>query len=121
VRLQPYLIHMAEKQNKLSNNAIAFSFCVKQLVEKMEQYIKESDTRFADLEAKYQELLEKINRTSKNSSSPLGFASLAGRKPTPPTGLTAVIRPAQYEIPYNHNQPTFFYSDRLQPRQGERF
>jgi predicted RNA-binding Zn-ribbon protein involved in translation (DUF1610 family) len=43
---------------------------VKQLVEKMEQYIKESDKRFADLEAKYQELLEKINRTSKNSSSP---------------------------------------------------
>ncbi|BAZ03191.1 transposase IS66 (plasmid) [Tolypothrix tenuis PCC 7101] len=42
---------------------------VKQLVEKMEQYIKESDKRFADLEAKYQELLEKINRTSKNSSS----------------------------------------------------
>ena len=43
---------------------------VKQLVEKMEQYIKKSDKRFADLEAKYQELLEKINRTSKNSSSP---------------------------------------------------
>ncbi|QFS51045.1 DUF6444 domain-containing protein [Nostoc sphaeroides] len=43
---------------------------VKQLVEKMGQHIKESDKRFADLEAKYQELLEKINRTSKNSSSP---------------------------------------------------
>jgi transposase len=43
---------------------------VKQLVEKMGQRIKESEKRLADLEEKYQELLEKINRTSKNSSSP---------------------------------------------------
>lgn len=43
---------------------------IKHLVEKMGQHIKESEQRFGDLEAKYQELLEKINRTSKNSSSP---------------------------------------------------
>ncbi|MEH1790980.1 MAG: IS66 family transposase [Nostoc sp.] len=42
---------------------------VKQLVERMRQEKKESEQRLADLEAKYQELLEKINRTSKNSSS----------------------------------------------------
>ena len=43
---------------------------VKQLVEKMGQCIKQSEKRLADLEAKQQELLEKINRSSKNSSSP---------------------------------------------------
>lgn len=43
---------------------------VKQLVEKMGQHIKESEKRLADLEVKQQELLEKINCTSKNSSSP---------------------------------------------------
>jgi hypothetical protein len=43
---------------------------VKQLVEKMRQHIKELEQRLADLEAQQQELLEKINRTSKNSSSP---------------------------------------------------
>ncbi|WP_230966998.1 hypothetical protein [Nostoc sp. NZL] len=43
---------------------------VKQMVEKMGQHIKESEKRLADLETKQQELLEKINRTSKNSSVP---------------------------------------------------
>ena len=43
---------------------------VKQLVEKMGQQIKESEKRLADLEAQQQELLEKINSSSKNSSSP---------------------------------------------------
>jgi hypothetical protein len=36
----------------------------------MRQHIKELEQRLADLEAQQQELLEKINRTSKNSSSP---------------------------------------------------
>lgn len=43
---------------------------VKQLVEKMGQHIKKSEEKLAELEAKQQELLEKINCTSKNSSSP---------------------------------------------------
>lgn len=43
---------------------------VKELVEKMGQHIKKSDELLAEQEAKHQELLEKINRTSKNSSSP---------------------------------------------------
>jgi len=43
---------------------------VKQLVEKMGQFTKELEKKLTDLEAKQQELLEKINRTSKNSSSP---------------------------------------------------
>lgn len=43
---------------------------IKQLVEKMGQHIKQSEKRLADLEAKQQELLEKINCTSKNSSTP---------------------------------------------------
>ncbi len=43
---------------------------VKQLVEKMGQHIKESEEKLAEQEAKQQELLEKINCTSKNSSSP---------------------------------------------------
>ena len=36
----------------------------------MGQHIKQSDQELADLKAQHQELLEKINRTSKNSSSP---------------------------------------------------
>nr|WP_232224268.1 DUF6444 domain-containing protein [Mastigocladopsis repens] len=36
----------------------------------MGQHIKQSEKRLADLEAKQQELLEKINCTSKNSSIP---------------------------------------------------
>jgi transposase len=43
---------------------------VKQLVEKMGQCTKELEKKLADLETKQQELLEKINCTSKNSSSP---------------------------------------------------
>ena len=43
---------------------------VKKLVEKMGQGTKELEKKLADLEAKQQELLEKINCTSKNSSSP---------------------------------------------------
>lgn len=43
---------------------------VKQLVEKMGQHIKQSEKELTDLKAQQQELLEKINRTSKNSSSP---------------------------------------------------
>ncbi|MGB6300240.1 MAG: IS66 family transposase [Rivularia sp. (in: cyanobacteria)] len=53
---------------------------VKQLVEKMGQHIKESEERLADLEAKQQELLEKINRTSKNSSSPPSLDPLNAEK-----------------------------------------
>jgi transposase len=43
---------------------------VKKLVENMGQHIKQSEKRLADLETKQQELLEKINCTSKNSSIP---------------------------------------------------
>jgi hypothetical protein len=43
---------------------------VKQLVEKMGQHIKQSEKELTDLKAQQQELLEKSNRTSKNSSSP---------------------------------------------------
>lgn len=43
---------------------------VRQLVEKMGQLIKQSNQELADLKAQQQELLEKINCTSKNSSSP---------------------------------------------------
>nr|WP_203225997.1 IS66 family transposase [Calothrix sp. PCC 6303] len=43
---------------------------IKELVEKMGQRIKKSEQELADKESKNQELLEKINRTSKNSSSP---------------------------------------------------
>lgn len=43
---------------------------VKQLVEKMGQHIKQSEKELADLEAQKQDLLEKINCTSLNSSSP---------------------------------------------------
>ncbi|MEH2449382.1 MAG: transposase, partial [Nostoc sp.] len=53
---------------------------VKQLVEKMGQHIKESEEKLAELEAKQQELLEKINRTSKNSSSPPSMNPLDAEK-----------------------------------------
>ena len=43
---------------------------IKELVEKMGQRIKQSEQELADKESKNQQLLEKINRTSKNSSSP---------------------------------------------------
>lgn len=43
---------------------------VKELVEKLGQRIKQSEQDLANIEAQNQELLEKINRTSKNSSSP---------------------------------------------------
>ena len=43
---------------------------VKELVEKLGQRIKKSEEELASSEARNQELLEKINRTSKNSSSP---------------------------------------------------
>lgn len=43
---------------------------VKELVEKMGQRINTSEKELADQQAKNQELLEKINRTSNNSSSP---------------------------------------------------
>lgn len=42
---------------------------VKELVEKMGQHIKQSEKELTNLKAQQQELLEKINRTSKNSSS----------------------------------------------------
>ena len=43
---------------------------VRDLVEKLGQRIKKSEEKLANSEARNQELLEKINRTSKNSSSP---------------------------------------------------
>jgi transposase len=43
---------------------------VKELVEKLGQLIKQSEKELSDKDAQNQELLEKINRTSKNSSSP---------------------------------------------------
>lgn len=53
---------------------------VKELVEKMGQHIKKSDELLAEQEAKHQELLEKINRTSKNSSSPPSSDPLHAKK-----------------------------------------
>ncbi len=53
---------------------------VKQLVEKMRQHIKESEEKLAEQEAKQQELLEKINCTSKNSSSPPSLDPLNAEK-----------------------------------------
>ncbi|MFN6452928.1 MAG: IS66 family transposase [Nostoc sp. EfeVER01] len=53
---------------------------VKQLVEKMGQHIKKSEEKLAELEAKQQELLEKINCTSKNSSSPPSLDPLHAEK-----------------------------------------
>jgi hypothetical protein len=49
-------------------------------VEKMGQHIKQSEERLAEQEAKQQELLEKINRTSKNSSSPPSLDPLNAEK-----------------------------------------
>ncbi|MEM9079041.1 MAG: DUF6444 domain-containing protein [Bacteroidota bacterium] len=43
---------------------------VRELVEKLGHRIKESEEKLANSEAQNQELLDKINRTSKNSSSP---------------------------------------------------
>jgi transposase len=53
---------------------------VKELVEKMGQHIKKSEELLAEQEAKHQELLEKINRTSKNSSSPPSLDPLHAEK-----------------------------------------
>ena len=53
---------------------------VKELVEKMGQHIKQSEKELAELEAKQQELLEKINSTSKNSSSPPSLDPLSAEK-----------------------------------------
>jgi len=53
---------------------------VKQLVEKMGQHIKQSEKELSDLKAQHQELLEKINRTSKNSSSPPSLDPLNAEK-----------------------------------------
>ncbi|MHC5746286.1 MAG: IS66 family transposase [Nostoc sp.] len=53
---------------------------VKRLVEKMGQHIKESEEKLAEQEAKQQELVEKINRTSKNSSSPPSMNPLDAEK-----------------------------------------
>jgi transposase len=49
----------------------------------MRQHIKELEQRLADLEAQQQELLEKINRTSKNSSSPPSSDPPGFGKPKP--------------------------------------
>ncbi|WP_414623389.1 IS66 family transposase zinc-finger binding domain-containing protein [Calothrix sp. CCY 0018] len=54
---------------------------VKELVEKMGQHIKQSEKELADLETKQQELLEKINRTSNNSSSPPSTDPPSAEKP----------------------------------------
>ncbi len=53
---------------------------VKQLVEKMGHCTKELEKKLADLETKQQELLEKINCTSKNSSSPPSLDPLSAEK-----------------------------------------
>lgn len=53
---------------------------VKELVEKMGQRIKQSEKELADKEAQNQELLEKINRTSNNSSSPPSLDPLNAEK-----------------------------------------
>jgi transposase len=53
---------------------------VKQLVEKMRQHIKQSEEKLAEQAAKEQELLEKINCTSKNSSSPPSSDPLNAQK-----------------------------------------
>ncbi len=53
---------------------------VKQLVDKMRQHIKQSEEKLAEQEAKQQELLEKINCTSKNSSSPPSLDPLNAEK-----------------------------------------
>ncbi|WP_373526614.1 IS66 family transposase [Nostoc sp.] len=55
---------------------------VRQLVEKMGQHIQKSDQELADLKAQQQELLEKINRTSNNSSSSPSSDPPSAQKPT---------------------------------------
>jgi len=54
---------------------------VKELVEKMGQRIQQSEKELADKEAQNQELLEKINRTSNNSSSPPSADPPSAEKP----------------------------------------
>ncbi len=54
---------------------------VKELVEKLGQRINTSEKELADQQAKNQELLEKINTTSKNSSSPPSADPLSTEKP----------------------------------------
>ncbi|MGH2416490.1 MAG: hypothetical protein ACRDEA_22910 [Microcystaceae cyanobacterium] len=56
------------------------SASVKQLVERMGQHIKQSEKELAEKEAQKQELLEKINTTSKNSSSPPSLDPLSTEK-----------------------------------------
>ncbi|MDF5728065.1 MAG: IS66 family transposase [Rhizonema sp. PD38] len=53
---------------------------VKELVEKMGQRLKQSEKELADKEAQKQELIEKINRTSNNSSSPPSADPLSAEK-----------------------------------------
>jgi transposase len=53
---------------------------IKELVEKMGQHIKKSEQELAAEVTKNQELLEKINRTSKNSSSPPSSDPLSSEK-----------------------------------------
>ena len=54
---------------------------VKELVEKLGQLIKQSEKELADKESQNQDLLEKINRTSNNSSSPPSADPLSVEKP----------------------------------------
>ncbi len=54
---------------------------VKELVEKLGQRIKPSEQELANKEAQTQELLEKINRTSNDSSSPPSSDPLSAQKP----------------------------------------
>jgi transposase len=53
---------------------------VKELVEKLGQRIKQSEQDLANFEAQNQDLVEKINRTSKNSSSPPSADPPSGEK-----------------------------------------
>ena len=55
---------------------------VKELVEKLGQRIKQSEKELADKESQNQELLEKINRTSNNSSSPPSADPPSAEKPS---------------------------------------
>lgn len=54
---------------------------VKELVEKLGQLIKQSEKELASKESQNQELLEKINRTSNNSSSPPSTDPPGAQKP----------------------------------------
>lgn len=53
---------------------------VKELVEKLGQLVRQSEQELADKESQNQELLEKINRTSNNSSSPPSADPLGAEK-----------------------------------------